>query len=274
MSKHSIKKVYCFSFPRFWLPREQSNTFEQIQYSDIIMYKFFYRLLEEIDENSLVVVNECLRTQNRSDLTYNCLHHYINQTPHRLVFEYFPFIEDETDFMILLDFINKGKYRGHGFDREYLISEDVRAIRHTFNLETIDIETTDKMVSAYSKKRDDLFENLGKKDPDTIPRNLHLFAGNFKKPYIDSGHKYIARNKRFKKDNITTYKNAKKGNYIMLDFPHRRIDLNDFLKVSRMQDLLFVNSGLKIDLYYINWFNDWNRRLKEFYEYGAGVYAP
>ena len=65
-----------------------------------------------MDASYLLIINECLRTRKRSDLTYNCLHHYLNQTPHRLIFEYFPFVSDPNDFMILLDKEFPGNTRG------------------------------------------------------------------------------------------------------------------------------------------------------------------
>ena len=52
-------------------------------------------------------------------------------------------------------------------------------------------------------KKNELFDNLGNKDPDTIPRNLQLLAGDFKKK--SNWTKYVARNKRFKLDNVFTY---------------------------------------------------------------------
>ena len=66
-----------------------------------------------------------MRTSNRSKLIYNCAHHYLNQTPHRIIFEYFPIIENYEDFMILLNFENKGKYKGKGFDYNFK-SEDIK----------------------------------------------------------------------------------------------------------------------------------------------------
>ena len=124
--------------------------------------------LEEIDPNTLLVFNECLRTQKRSDLTYNCAHHYCNQTPHKIVFEYFPFIEDKADFMILLDFLNKGKYKGKGFSWEFLQEEDVQVKPISFTLHTIDMIAPNLM--GYERKKRQLFANLGNSDPDTIPR--------------------------------------------------------------------------------------------------------
>jgi hypothetical protein len=176
--------------------------------------------------------------------------------------------------MILMDFYNRGCFRGHEFDENILLEEDIRAKPHRFNLKTVGVPTTPEMIKAYEKKRDAMFESLGKKDPDTIPRNLHLFAGTFKKPYIESEKKYVARNSRFGKNNITVYKNITSGNFTIIDFPYRRIDFNDFLKASRMHDLRCICTDLKIDQYYINWFNDWKRRLDEFYGMATSIYTP
>ena len=40
--------------------------------NELVQYKFYYRLIQEIDHSTLLVINECLRTQNRHDLTYIC----------------------------------------------------------------------------------------------------------------------------------------------------------------------------------------------------------
>ena len=61
---------------------------EFIEWADIIEYRYYYRLLQEIGSKTLVVVNECLRTQARHDLTYNCMRLFLNQTDHRLIFQY------------------------------------------------------------------------------------------------------------------------------------------------------------------------------------------
>ena len=106
LKTHKIKKIFCFYFKRFPLEIKTKHEIEYIQYENIIEYNPFYRLLEEINETSLIIMNECMRTQNRSNLTYNCAHHYLRQTPHKIVFEYFPIIDRMNDFMILLDFLN------------------------------------------------------------------------------------------------------------------------------------------------------------------------
>lgn len=93
LSEHTIRKVYCFYYKHFPYRYDINTEIEYIEYSDIEMYKYFYRLLEEIDENCLIVIDELMRTRNRAELIYNCSHHYLNQTPHRIVFEYFPIVE-------------------------------------------------------------------------------------------------------------------------------------------------------------------------------------
>lgn len=262
-----IRKIFVFYPDIFPLPLDlEGVAVEHIRYSDIIMYKFFYRLLEEIDDDCLLIFNECMRTQNRSDLTYNCAHHYCNQTSRKIVFEYFPFIESNNDFMILLDLLNKGKYKGKSFDYRYLQDEDIVVHPKEFKLNTIDLRLAIKDFKKYEAKKEMLFDSLGEGDPDTIPRQLHIFAGNYKKGAIRLDLQYVARNSRFKMPNVTTYKDIKSsGDYIIIDFPHRRIDFNDFLKKTGMTNVTFLNSGFKVDLYYINEFNAWMERLGEFY---------
>ncbi len=265
VEQNGIDKLFVFYPEKFPLKLSSDIDTEYYEYKDIIEYKPFYRLLEVIDKNSLLVFSECMRTQNRSDLTYNCAHHYCNQTPHKIVFEHFPFIEQKNDFMILLDFLNKGKYKGKAFDYAYLNEEDVMAKPLKYNVQTIDMQLTGKDFEKYEKKKEQLFDSLGNGDPDTIPRQLHIWAGNLKKDAISPNYHYVARNARFKMDNIKTYKDVESKDYIVIDFPHRRLDFNDFLKNTGIGGICFINSGLKVDLYYIGELQKWIERLGEFY---------
>jgi hypothetical protein len=260
---HGIEKTIVFFWKAFPL---QGVEGEHREYTDIIMYKYFYRLLEEIDERTLLVFNECLRAQNRSDLTYNCAHHYANQTPHVIVFEYFPFIEHPADFMILLDLMRPNKYKGKGFSPAMLADEDVLVKPHPLTLETLEIETPAKAVDQYEAKKEQLFANIGEGDPDTIPRQLHVWAGNLKKAYLKPNEIYVARNSRFKLPNVATYKTVNPGQeYIVIDFPHRRLDFNDFLKVTGIKRVRFLHSELKVDKYYADELQRWIERRNAFY---------
>ncbi|NNV07143.1 hypothetical protein ETC03_12205 [Geobacillus sp. MMMUD3] len=266
LAAHNIRKIYCFYYKDFPYRYDVDAEIEYIEYADIEMYKYFYRLLEEIDENSLIIIDELMRTRNRAELIYNCSHHYLNQTPHRIVFEYFPIIEEIEDFMILLNFENKDKYHGKGFDFRYLQEEDIMMIPREIELNVIPVETTEKERKQYETKKEKLFETLGNKHPDTIPRNLQLLAGDFKKKAIRPDHLYVARNKRHKLKNVVTYKEVEKDkNYIVIDFHYRRLNFNDFLKFTGITKVDYLCTSLPIDQYYVNEFNRWKAEVEYLY---------
>lgn len=266
LANNEIKKIFCFHYEKFPLTILTSVPIEYFTYADIIEYKPFYHLLEVINSSTLLIFNECMRTQNRSDLTYNCAHHYCNQTPHKLIFEHFPIIENKNDFMILLDFQDKGKYKGKSFDYVFLQNEDVKIKPFKIKLETINVPITDKDRERYEKKKGFLFDSLGEKDPDTIPRNLQLLAGGMKKKVIVSDQLYIARNKRFKLENVLTYNDITgKGDYIIIDTHFRRLDFNDFLKTTGMNKVKYLCTTLPIDNVIATEFMKWKAGLDAIY---------
>ena len=271
---HDIKSVIVFSPKKFemTLPDLGDVPIRQIEYKEVIMYRTFYPLLEEIGKNHLLVVNEFLRTDDRSNLTYNCLRHYLDQCRHQIVFEYFPFINDTKDFMILLDFDTKSKRKGFGFDKEFLKGEDILCQNQHLNLNIDMVNLPAGAAEEYEKKRNSLFESIGNRDPDVIPRELHVLTGKWKKDGIRPELQYVARNLRYKLPNVTTYPHVVAGqNYILLDWQHRRLQMNDFLRVTKQTELTYVSTGLSIDDVYINAFNEWLGRLEEFYA-EAGIY--
>lgn len=265
LEEHDIRKVFVLYFeklrPDFKFKQVDC---EYVEWKDIIMYKFFYRLLEEIDDECLIVVDELMRTQNRSELTYNCAHHYLNQTPHKIIFEYFPFIENKEDFMTLLDFENKGKFKGQGFDFGHLEGVDFEIKYTPIEFSVIDVPINEIQLREYEAERDKLFEKLGNKHPDTIPRNLHVFVGKWKKPHISWDKEYMARNGRFGLDNVVTYRQLPSDQRILIDFPVRRLELNDYLKRSMAKRVEFLSTGLSVDEYYENSLREWLQRVGEF----------
>ncbi len=262
-SKYKVKKIFVFYPDKFSLKIEGA---QMVEYKEIIMYRTFYSLLEEIDDSCLLVFNECLRTQNRSELTYNCAHHYCNQTPHKLVFEYFPFIEDKDDFMILLDLLDKGRWRGKAFDYLFLKNNPVKVRPRRVKMYPVNVEITDNDTARYEKRKQSLFDNLGEKDPDTIPRELQLLAGDIKKKVLSEQELYVARNKRFKLDNVLSYTEISgRGDYTVIDTHFRRLDMNDFLKVTGMSKITYLSTILPIDHHIITSFTKWRARLEAFY---------
>jgi len=262
----NIKKVFCFYYKDFPVKYKADCEIEYIEYADIEMYKFFYRLLEEIGNDSLIIMDGCMRTQNRSELIYNCAHHYLNQTPHKIIFDHFPIIDTKDDFMILLDFLNKGKYKGKSFDYIFLQQEDIQIKPHKVRMDLIPVEISENDKARYEAKKEDLFNNLGNKDPDTVPRVLQLFAGDLKKKAVQPDQLYIARNKRFKLENVLSYDEIRaKGQYIVIDTHYRRLNMNNFLKVTGMTTIKYLCTTLPIDSVIIKEFAEWKARLDAIY---------
>lgn len=120
---------------------------------------------------------------------------------------------------------------------------------------------------AYRKKVEALFDNLGNKDPDTIPREAHIWTGKYKKKEIKEDKKYIARNARFKMDNVITYDDIKPGEqYKIIDFCHRRLSFNDYLKRSGADKVEYISTGLSIDAVYINQYEEWKKECEYIYD--------
>lgn len=275
VEKNSVKHVIVFSPQKFLmeLPKLGDVPIEQIEYKEVIMYRTFYPLLERIDQDYLLVVNEFMRTSNRSDLTYNCLRHYLNQCGHQIVFEYFPFIADPAEFMILLDFDTKSKHKGSGFEDRMLDEEYVLCSNRHISLNVEKVGLPDGAKDEYEKRKEELFKDLGKRDPDTVPRELHAFCGRWKKPFIRPELAYVSRNGRYNLPNVTTYPNVERGvQYILLDFQHRRLAMNDFLRKTQESNLTFLSTGLSVDEYYVKEFYAWLARLESFYA-KAGIYS-
>ena len=117
---HGIRKTVVIAPERFPLTIAGAD---QVGYADVIMYVTFYRLLQEMDRDTLIVLHECLRTQNRYDLAYNCIRNYLNKTPHVLIFQTLPQIDAAEDFMVLFDWATQSRWKRRHFDAELIRSE-------------------------------------------------------------------------------------------------------------------------------------------------------
>lgn len=240
---------------------------EYIEWHQSIMYKNYYRLLQHINKHTLIVCDNILVHQNRYQLEYNCINNFINQTPHRLVFNYLPFIEDKNDFMILLDFYNKNLYKGEPFRWQYLEDINLRIKPVHIDFDFIEVPVTEKDKAQYQKKRDALFDGIKLSDPDTIPRNLAITAGDIRKQYMDKETVYTARNMRCKSHKMTTYKEDELNT--IFDFPTKRGELIALLTLTKQHRIKALTSELSIDQYYKNDYLEWRDRLEAFYDKAA-----
>lgn len=264
IENNDVRKVLVIHSERLKQEYDIPLPHEYIEYHQTIMYKNYYRLLQWIDKYTLIITDNILVTQNRYQLDYNCINNFINQTPQRLVFNYLPFIEDKDDFMILLDFYNKNLYKGEPFRWDYFkdVNLHIKPVHLDFNF--IDIPMTEKDVETYEKKKNELFEDIGLRDPDTIPRNLAILAGDLRKAKVDRDGKYTVRNARCKNLNTTLYKQDELNT--IFDFPTKRTEFIDLLTLSKKTTVDVVTSELSIDKYYKNDYLAWRDRMEEFYD--------
>lgn len=264
LNNNDVRKVLVIHSERHKETFDIPVPHEYIEYHQTIMYKNYYRLLQWIDKYTLIIIDNILATQNRYQLEYNCINNYINQTPQRIVFNYLPFIEDKDDFMILLDFYNKNLYKGEPFDWKYLkdVNLHIKPVHLNFNF--IDIPMNEKDKQVYEKKKNELFDNIGLRDPDTIPRNLSILAGDLRKTKVDPDTKYVTRNARCKKLQTTLYKQNELNT--IFDFPTKRTELIDLLYITKKTTIDVVTSDLSIDQYHKTDYLAWKERLEEFYD--------
>lgn len=270
--EHAIEKTVVISADAF--PLLIADT-DQVKYSDVIMYKTFYRLLQEIHSKTLIVLNECLRTQNRYHLAYNCIRNYLNRTDHQLVFQQIPLIDEREDFMVLFDWDTRSRWKRSKFDRA-LISGESRVLVNPLpvGFEQVEVPTTEKTRQRYTAERERLFRELGKRDPHTLPRNLYLIGGHDKLRYIDGqnlplfgGQRlYVARNKRFGRGCIVTFEQARIGQkYTIVEFPHRYLDFSDFIQRTGQFYFPVLVADLKVDHWYYGRYQDWAARIYDTY---------
>lgn len=274
VKENNIKNVIVFSPKNMFMKLPKMDIpIRQIDYDEIIMYRTFYPLLEEIGKNHLLIANELMRDKNRNCLTYNSYAKYTNQTEHRIAFNYFPIISERKDILILIDFINSQKYKGFGIKDIDISEYDIRCIRKNIQLSIINVPLPDSANDAYESEKERLFDNLENKDPDTIPRNLHIWTGKFKKHFLNNEEEYVARNKRFNKKNVITYKSTEVDkNYILVDMPCRRMEFNDFLQKTRQENLQYISTGFGVDKVYIKELEDWIEEVENIYA-ETGIYT-
>lgn len=273
--EHGVKNVIVLSDEHFFMELPDLPKIRQIGYKETIMYRTFYPLLEEIDDSCLLVMNEMMRDRNRNCLTYNCIAKYTNQTPHRLVFEYLPIVETRKDIMILLDFDKSQQYKGQGVGDISLREHNIRCIRRRFELSVKQAPVPEGAEAEYDAKRDELFEKLGSRDPNTVPRDLHIWTGKYKLPEILSSptRDFAARNRRFKLPNVTPYPDAEPGHdYALIDFPVTQKNFNDFLRRTGQTAFTYLSAGFKVDDVYIRAFEAWRKEAESVYA-ETGIYA-
>jgi hypothetical protein len=265
---YDIQKVFLLTPDKFRFASQFPQT-EIIEWAQIIEYKYFYRLLQEIDAHTLLVINECMRTQNRYDLTYNCIRHFLNQTTHQLIFQYLPLIDTCDDFMILFDFDTRSRWKREKFRRDLVSYTQIIAHPICLQWEPIAISTTVATQERYRKEKDRFFAQIGLKDPHTIPRNLYLVGGKDKLHHIEAYPEqwYLGRNNRFTIPTMQIYKDIAYPHmpYMVFELCHNFIEMSDFLSLSYQTTVPVLVADLKVDAWYMQRYTAWKERLDDAY---------
>ena len=275
---HGIEHVVAISPEKFPFSLDGADN---VTYESTIMYVTFYRLLQEIHTGTLIILSECLRTQNRYELNYNCIRMFLNQTNHCLVFQQLPQIDTQEDFMILFDFVTGSRWKRRKWDIDLILDNaqvQVRQLPLTFN--RIDVATAASTQKKYEKEKARRFAQLGARDPHTLPRNLYLIGGKDKLAHIDAHaagqlslfdtavgpQQYVARNQRLKRDNIVSYGDvAGNGRYTIIELPHRFIEFSDFMRRTGQTEHDVLVADLKVDEWYYGRYLAWKDRIDETY---------
>lgn len=186
IENNDVRKILIIYNPSCKMEYDLPNNIphEYLAYKDAIMYKNYYRLLQWIDKKTLIISDELLIQENRYALEYNCVNAFLNQTPQRIVFSYLPFINDEKDVMILMDQYNNALYKGEQFEYEIVKNSKMFIKPVHITAEFINIDVDKKDIDEYNKDKEKRFSEIGMKDPDTIPRNLAIHAGNVRAKHI------------------------------------------------------------------------------------------
>lgn len=276
---HDIRRTFVIAPAQFPLAVPDA---EAIAYTDVIMYVTYYRLLQEIDVSTLLVIHECLRTQNRYDLTYNCIRNYLNQTSHQLVFQTLPQIDTREDFMILFDFDTRSRWKRRPFDAALIRDHAQVCVRELpVSFGRLDVPTSAATQRRYDQERQRRFAELGARDPNTIPRNLHLLGGRDKLAWIEDQaaeqpslfaaarppRRYVARNQRLGHPDIDTYETATaaRAPYTLIDCPHRFIDYADFVARTGQAHADVLVADLNVDRWYYDRLTGWGERIHATY---------
>lgn len=186
LEENEVSKIYIFGETSGIDVDEVAKKapLEFIKYSDLIMYKYYYRLLQEVNSNTLVIINECLRSSNRYDLTFNCIRRYLSNKPHRLIFNYLPMKDQACDFATLHDFNRDNPFLKDKY--EWITDfSDVVVGKVEIDIQVTNIEVDEEYCRLYEEEKEKVF-NSEIKNVNSIPVKMLSFSEKVSKKYVKS----------------------------------------------------------------------------------------
>lgn len=266
-AEHGCSKLVVIAKDGIDTPVDFAGEVKRVPFHDSDKYKWFYPLLQWIDSRTLIVLDECLRLQNRYDIKYNCFRHYLQQTTHQLIFQYLPIIDTIEDFMVLFDLDTRSRWKRERFRPELLDEVDLRVNSIDVRFHRVHVPSNGDLLAAYDREKKRLFDTIGLKDPHTIPRNLYLIPGKAKLSCVDPFRHYLGRNNRFKFDRLQRYKEKQYPSvpYAVFEFCHNFIDFSDVVTLSGQSDFDVLTTNLRVDAWYLSRFQQWTQRIQDAY---------
>lgn len=229
---------------------------ESLTWPDVIMYRYFYRLLQELDDGTLLVINEVLRSSDRSCLHYNCIRNYLTRTQHQLVFSWLPVVEQEDDLMVLVDLDTRSRWRR---SRLSGVGEKLR-VDGVCRAPTVKVETVacgPKTHAKYQKTRDALFSGIAGKDPHTLPRQLHM-VGRKDRLRATGERQAVGRSRA---GGVASFDDAEPG--VLVDLPHSHRTMVEWLRVTESADVTVLATELKADAWYVSRLMQWTEMQRD-----------
>lgn len=283
VTDHKITKVIVIS-PKM-LAFDLSLTsaeVEQLDWPKIQAHVVFHRLMSVgITSNTLIVANECLRMkQSKYDLNAQCMSNYLTRTTHKLIFQWFPILEEVDDFRKLFNWETHNKFKATTratkgskpppieINAEIIQREcRVKVTKRTPKFAAVKVPTPQALKDEYAKQKNELMQAVEASggDPNTLPRTLSLLGGKAKKAVFEEGKHYLARNGRlgtsvFGQDSYTA-----DTEYELVEFPAKHIDFCDFCTLTGQQSFNVLMTSLKADEWYLNWYNEWAKKVDDAY---------
>lgn len=236
-----------------------------LEFMELIEYEVFYPMIQKLDTKTLIIVDECLKVRGKEELSFNCISNFVLKAGGIVSFNIVPFIETENDLMLLIMYENikykNSKNNKYSKDVLYDMRNNIKFSKNAkYNYTSIDVETTNDEIQAYTEERNKLFSELGQKHPDTVYNNLVLFAGKIKREKLLSVN-MTTRNVYPRFMNTHDYNDNQL--YPIVEVPLKRVILCNLMSKINVTDLTMYKTELKVDVWTNKNYSEWFKSIRE-----------
>lgn len=262
---HGIARIVVLSPPALSFSVQAGDIpIQQVAYAEIIEYATYYPLMQALDSHSLLVINECLRVQNRYDLTYNCIRNYVTQTPHRLIFQTLPIVSSREDIMVLHDWERGERYLREPFSENALEGIAIQGQRLPIRIEAQTVSAPAGMHDQYAALKTELASQLraSRKTPlEVLPRKLYKVgrpARLAKSPSLPALSTFTQKGKSL------GYGLAPALSTVV-DLPLSFAEFNEYIARTSQHEFNVIGTDLKADQWFAGRYAAWQEELAHAY---------